>query len=114
MRRNTRRPGTSIIVRARVVGETILVSVTDEGPGLPPADVERIFDKFYRVQAQDRQRAGTGLGLAISRGFIAAMGGTITAANRTDRSGAVFTVTLPAEAAAPRELDEQTDDHTDR
>jgi two-component system, OmpR family, sensor histidine kinase KdpD len=106
--------GTSIAVRARVVGETILVSVIDEGPGVPSEDVERIFDKFYRVQAQDRQRAGTGLGLAISRGFIAAMGGTITAANRTDRSGAVFTVTLPAEAAATRELDEQTDDHSDR
>ena len=40
-------------------------------------------------------RAGTGLGLAISRGFIEALHGTITAANRTDRSGAVFTITLP-------------------
>ncbi len=106
--------GTLITVRARVVGEMILVSVIDEGPGIPPEDVERIFDKFYRVQAQDRQRAGTGLGLAISRGFIAAMGGTITAANRSDRSGAVFTVTLPAQPAAPRELDEQTDDNSDR
>jgi two-component system, OmpR family, sensor histidine kinase KdpD len=106
--------GTLITVRARVVGETILVFVIDEGPGIPSGDVERIFDKFYRVQAQDRQRAGTGLGLAISRGFIAAMGGTITAANRTDRSGAVFTITLPVEPAATRELDEQTDDHSDR
>ena len=41
-------------------------------------------------------RAGTGLGLAISRGFIEAMGGTIAAGNRSDRSGAVFTITLPA------------------
>jgi two-component system sensor histidine kinase KdpD len=40
-------------------------------------------------------RAGTGLGLAISRGFVEAMHGTITAANRTDRSGAVFTIALP-------------------
>jgi len=106
--------GTSITLRARVAGETILVSVIDEGPGIPPADVERIFDKFYRVQAQDRQRAGTGLGLAISRGFIATMGGTIAAANRTDRSGAVFTITLPAEPAENCELDEQTDDYSDR
>ena len=61
---------------------------SDEGPGIPPGDLERIFDKFYRVQAADRQRAGTGLGLAICRGFVEAMGGTIAAGNRSDRSGA--------------------------
>ena len=47
-------------------------------------------------------RAGTGLGLAISRGFVDAMQGTIGAANRTDRSGAVFTVRLPVSAVRPR------------
>ena len=73
----------------------------DEGDGLPPDDLERMFDKFYRVRGADRQRAGTGLGLAICRGFIEAMGGTITAANRTDRSGAVFTITLPVPAQLP-------------
>ena len=72
----------------------------DEGDGIPEADLERIFDKFYRVRRGDRQRAGTGLGLAICRGFVEAMGGTITAANRTDRNGAVFTITLPAAATA--------------
>ena len=66
----------------------------------PPEDLERIFDKFYRVQKGDHVRAGTGLGLAISRGFVEAMGGTITAANRSDRSGAVFTITLPVPAEA--------------
>ena len=71
------------------------VQVLDEGPGIPPADLERVFDKFYRVGGADRRRAGTGLGLAICRGFIEAMHGTITAANRTDRTGAVFTITLP-------------------
>ena len=55
----------------------------DEGDGIPPSDLERIFDKFYRVQAADRRRAGTGLGLAICRGFVEAMGGTIAAGNRT-------------------------------
>ena len=54
--------------------------------GIPPEELERVFDKFYRAQKGDRVRAGTGLGLAISRGFIEAMGGTIDAANRTDRS----------------------------
>ena len=58
-------------------------------------DLEHIFDKFYRVQKTDHVRAGTGLGLAISRGFVEAMQGTITAANRADRKGAVFTITLP-------------------
>jgi light-regulated signal transduction histidine kinase (bacteriophytochrome) len=67
----------------------------DEGSGIPAGDLERIFEKFYRVQKGDRVRPGTGLGLAISRGFIEAMCGSIGAANRTDRSGAVFTITLP-------------------
>ena len=67
----------------------------DEGEGIPEADLERIFDKFFRVRRSDRQRAGTGLGLAICRGFVEAMGGSITAANRTDRIGAVFTIRLP-------------------
>ena len=55
-----------------------------------------MFDKFYRVGGADRRRAGTGLGLAICRGFVEAMGGTITAANRADRAGAVFTIDLPS------------------
>ena len=60
-----------------------------------PADLEHIFDKFYRAQKGDQVRAGTGLGLAISRGFVEAMHGRITAANRSDRPGAVFTIMLP-------------------
>lgn len=80
----------------------VRIRVSDEGDGLPPDDVEKIFDKFYRVQAQDHRRAGTGLGLAICRGFIESLGGTVTAGNRRDRSGAVFTLTLPAAADPPR------------
>ena len=53
------------------------------------------FDKFYRAQKTDQVRAGTGLGLAISRGFVEAMHGTIIAANRADRTGAAFTISLP-------------------
>jgi two-component system sensor histidine kinase KdpD len=87
--------GTSVMVRGRGDGGSVAVDIVDEGPGIPPADLERIFDKFYRVHAQDRQRAGTGLGLAIARGFVEALGGTITAGNRGDRSGAVFTIRLP-------------------
>ena len=65
----------------------------------------RVFDKFYRVQAQDRRRAGTGLGLAICRGFVEALGGWILARNRRDRSGAVLTIRMPVgpEIGAARE-----------
>jgi two-component system sensor histidine kinase KdpD len=73
----------------------VYLQILDEGDGIPPAELERIFDKFHRVEKGDQVRAGTGLGLAISRGFVEAMHGTITAANRTDRTGAVFAIRLP-------------------
>jgi two-component system sensor histidine kinase KdpD len=73
----------------------VTLRVLDEGDGIPPADLERIFEKFYRANGADRGRAGTGLGLAICRGFVEAMGGTIAAHNRTDRTGAMIDITLP-------------------
>ena len=110
--------GTQVTHRARRdEGGAVTLIRARRRAGIPPGDLERIFDKFYRVQAQDRQRAGTGLGLAIGRGFIEAMGGTIAAANRTDRSGAVFTITLPVPAdahPAPRNPDEQAHHDSDR
>jgi two-component system, OmpR family, sensor histidine kinase KdpD len=80
----------------------VCLQVLDEGPGIPSADLEYVFDKFYRVGGADRRRAGTGLGLAICRGFVEAMHGTISAANRRDRQGAAFTITLPVPATAGR------------
>lgn len=73
----------------------VALRISDEGAGIPPEDLERIFDSFYRVRKQDHVTAGTGLGLSICRGFVEALGGTIVASNRTDRSGAVFTIRLP-------------------
>ncbi|WPE23691.1 sensor histidine kinase KdpD [Shinella zoogloeoides] len=93
--------GTSIEIDGRQDGNTIMLSIKDEGPGIPSDDIERVFDSFYRVRKADQVRAGTGLGLSICRGFVEAMGGTITAANRTDRSGAVFTIRMPAMAGMP-------------
>ena len=90
--------GTTIRIVGRRDGRLGQSQVLDEGEGIPPADLEHIFDKFYRAQKGDQVRAGTGLGLAISRGFVEAMHGTISAANRTDRTGAVFTITLPVPA----------------
>jgi two-component system sensor histidine kinase KdpD len=97
--------GSTVTLRARQDGRTVRIEVLDEGFGLPEADVERVFDKFYRVRKSDRVRAGTGLGLAISRGFVEAMGGTVTAGNRRDRLGAAFTVMLPVPArTTPRDI----------
>jgi two-component system sensor histidine kinase KdpD len=96
-------PGTKIDLRAARYGNQVRLEVADEGDGIPPDDLDRIFDKFYRVQAADRKRAGTGLGLAICRGFVEAMGGTIRATNRSDRSGALLAVTLPVPAEQPQE-----------
>ncbi|MGN6535585.1 MAG: sensor histidine kinase, partial [Mesorhizobium sp.] len=92
--------GTTIRIEGRREGEAVSLRIMDEGPGIPQADLERVFDKFYRVRKSDSQRAGTGLGLAICRGFVEAMGGTIEAGNRADRPGAVFTITLPAQPEA--------------
>jgi two-component system sensor histidine kinase KdpD len=92
--------GTTITLRSQRSGTTLLLQVIDEGEGIPPDDVERIFDKFYRTRKTDQVRAGTGLGLAISRGFIEAMHGGITASNRIDRTGAVFTIAVPVPGPA--------------
>jgi two-component system sensor histidine kinase KdpD len=92
--------GTEITLSARRQDGRVRIAVMDEGQGIPPSDLPRIFDKFYRASDPDRRRVGTGLGLAICRGFIEAMGGRIEAANRTDRSGAVFTLDLPAAEGA--------------
>lgn len=88
-------PGSAIRIQAWTDGDQVVLQVLDEGPGIPSADLERVFDSFYRVSKTDHVRAGTGLGLSICRGFVEAMGGTITAGNRADRSGSVFTITMP-------------------
>ena len=99
--------GTAIRIRSWRDMDTVCLEILDEGEGIPSADLERIFDKFYRVQKRDQVLAGTGLGLGISRGFVEAMNGTITAANRTDRTGAAFTIRLPV-PVNPQQLDTAT------
>lgn len=97
--------GSSIRIDGRADEYNVVIEVSDEGPGIPPADVDRVFDTFYRVSKGDQVRAGTGLGLSICRGFVEAMGGAITARNRSDRSGAVFTIRLSKPNEIPK-LDE--------
>jgi two-component system sensor histidine kinase KdpD len=89
---------TTISIKSFRDRDTVSLQVADEGEGIPPDELESVFDKFYRAQKGDHVRPGTGLGLAISRGFIEAMAGRITAANRPDRSGALITVRLPIPA----------------
>ena len=96
--------GTTIFIRTWRERDSVSLQITDEGNGIPQDELEHIFDKFYRVQKTDQVRPGTGLGLAISRGFVEAMHGTIMAANRPDRRGAVFTISLPI-ATEPQRLD---------
>jgi two-component system sensor histidine kinase KdpD len=87
--------GTEIRIHAEATTSSVLVTVADEGPGIPPDALPYIFDKFYRAKASDSRIAGTGLGLAVARGFVEAFGGTLDAANRSDRSGALMTIALP-------------------
>ena len=95
-------PRTTVIIDAWQEESSVKLQVSDEGNGIPPEEIDRIFEKFHRAQKGDQVLAGTGLGLAIARGFVEAMGGTIEAANRTDRPGAVFTITLPVPKATER------------
>ena len=74
----------------------VILSVADRGPGIPEADLPRIFERFYRVdKARSRAAGGTGLGLSIVSDTVKRRGGTVEAANRTG-GGSVFTVRWPA------------------
>ncbi|MEP6985803.1 MAG: ATP-binding protein, partial [Chloroflexota bacterium] len=90
--------GTLVEVTADVKDEWLSLVISDNGSGLPPEDVERIFEKFYRVPGT--ATGGTGLGLSICRGLVEAHGGTLTASNK-DTGGARFLIQLPAHSVPP-------------
>lgn len=90
-------PRTAVTIKAGRSGDGVVIDVTDEGVGVPPADLERIFDKFYRVRNGDRQLAGTGLGLSICRGIVEAHGGTITIAHSKVGNGTTIRLRFPVE-----------------
>jgi two-component system phosphate regulon sensor histidine kinase PhoR len=85
--------GGTIDVSADVVDGKYRLRVSDTGPGIPPEDVARVFERFYRVD-KSRTQPGTGLGLAIVKNLAHVLDGEVTVANR-ESGGAVFTVTLP-------------------
>lgn len=86
-------PNSPIEIRAEAQNNVLEIRVADSGMGIPEEDLERIFDKFYRVQRPDSV-SGTGMGLSISKGFVEAHGGRIWAENR-EGGGTVIRVTLP-------------------
>ena len=97
-------PQSVIKVTASVTGEGLSITVRDHGPGIAPADLPRLFERFYRGQTAKAHTSGTGMGLSIARGLLAAEQGRIWGENRTE-GGAQFTIEVPAEvkplAAAP-------------
>ena len=95
-------PGGTVTTTVAADAERVTISVTDEGPGIR-GDASRIFQRFY-TDRPDGEHFGdhSGLGLAISKQIVEAHRGTISAGNRDDRSGAVFTVVLPRAGAKAR------------
>jgi two-component system, OmpR family, sensor histidine kinase KdpD len=96
-------PGSKITVDARVQESQLILSVEDEGEGIPESELGRIFDVFYR--GAEARPGGTGLGLAIVEGFVQAHHGTVHAANRQPR-GAEFVITIPAESLSAERVEE--------
>jgi K+-sensing histidine kinase KdpD len=95
------RSDSPIEIEASASARELVLSVADQGPGLPPGVEKRIFDKFFRAPSPGNKSArGLGLGLAICKGIVEAHGGMLSAANRPT-GGAVFRVTLPLQQLAP-------------
>lgn len=88
--------GQPVSVRARAVGGRVLIRIVDRGPGIPPAEQERIFTPFYRAPATAGTTSGSGLGLAIARGFVEANGGTVSVESLPGQ-GTTFVIALPVE-----------------
>jgi two-component system sensor histidine kinase KdpD len=82
-----------IDIKGRQVGQEVHIEIADRGVGIPPQDLSRVFDKFYRIQRPDNV-AGTGLGLSICKGIVEAHGGRIIAENRLG-GGTVIRLVLP-------------------
>ena len=89
-------PSTTVTLASRREGREVVITVADEGPGIPEADLTRVFERFYRVdKARSRESGGTGLGLSIVKHLVEILGGDVKAGNRP-AGGAMFTVRLPA------------------
>jgi two-component system sensor histidine kinase SenX3 len=98
--------GQPVEVSAELVGDRAAIAVRDHGIGIPSRDLERVFERFYRVdRARSRQTGGTGLGLAIVRHVAQNHGGEVTVDSH-EGEGTTFTLYLPAAAIASGDLSE--------
>jgi two-component system sensor histidine kinase KdpD len=88
--------GTDIVITADCHDEKLLLTISDSGKGFPEKEIDRVFDKFYRVQGS--RPGGTGLGLSIVRGFVEAHHGKVTLSNLPLR-GAMFSIEIPTEVS---------------
>ena len=88
-------PATPVTISAERRTDVLVLSILDEGPGLPPGQEQGVFETFRRLEGSDRSSGGTGLGLAIVKGFAQAMGASVTAANRDGTCGARFSIVFP-------------------
>jgi len=103
---NALRYASDVHISARQQGEVALITITDHGPGIPEADLERVFDPFVRVEkSRNLETGGTGLGLSIARTVVHAHGGDIKLANKPE-GGLQVTITLP-EVGQPQNDDFQ-------
>lgn len=102
--------GSTIEVAAYEDRNAVVISIEDEGQGIPTAELERVFDKFRRSEASSDQTKGVGLGLAIARGFVEAMEGRIAAASpintgtNGEKPGTRILISLPKAIPTHREL----------
>jgi two-component system sensor histidine kinase KdpD len=91
---------TAITISARAEQDSLIVEVGDSGPGVPPGEEQRIFEKFYRIN--DQAGSGSGIGLAICRGVMELHVGKISASNRPG-GGAIFRLELPLRRKSERD-----------
>lgn len=91
--------GSPVRVRVREEGDTVVVAVSDSGPGIPEDVLPHVFDRFYKADKGRARSEGSGLGLSIAMANAQIHGGSITAAN--GEVGAVFTLTLPLTQPPP-------------
>lgn len=103
-------PGKAVHINAYAQDQCMHINISDQGPGIPEDERERIFDMFYSVERGDRGHQGTGLGLAICRGMIAAHGGWVNALPGPGHLGTTISMSLPLLEPPCQDSEEERDD----